>query len=625
MRCFGSGFNTLVLGILVLAAFETGAVESVVRMKDGTELKGVVLSDDGIKVVVKVKVGTMTVNKNEIESVNTPGQDGTVQSDASQDGTAATTAGEEDSSASGEQPGTYKSPFYEYQISKPTRGWIFKKSPPEPLTDVMLYNAKLEGELGVSVLPDENPDNELDEKHLGFFEKATEYKLKEKYTDVKKISSETGTIRGVKSYKVVYNGVSKWDKRSVVFNNLMFKARKRCYSIMTAAPTENFFNAQPEFEAIIKSFDFLEPKEIDDSTYSNFAFLYSVAVPAGWKLEKKPESTSFTAPDGYAEFVIAAKPCYAKDSLVKLADDLETSLRNNLKNYMRVSNQPMNMFGTVVQELRYTDDGPAGPRENKQVILLSDIKLYYVQSRMLSSAAEKYRDVVKSVFDSFAVQRDLTSKTTIDEGFAAIDAYDQGYQYMLKGQYDDAISAYLAAISRFPNFARAMNSIAICYFNRNDTEKGFSYTQKAFNMFPEHAVLRRNLGVAHAHVGVDKVNAGKTREGIHCFELALRFYPDMKGFERNLATAYNNYGVDQMNEGLYTAAAGSFTSALKYDPGNQNLRKNLGICYYNMAVDNANKRQFTQAVTNCERCLKVDSANGSARQLLNELKKITGQ
>ena len=624
MRYSFSSFTSLVLGILLLTAIEVRAAESIVRMKDGTELKGMVISDDGTKVVVKVKVGTMTVNKDEIASIETPGQGETAQNDGTQSGTV-TTTGEGDARASGEQPGVYKSPFYEYRISKPTRGWIFKKSPPEPLTDVMLYNAKLEGELGVSVLPDENPDEELDEKHLGFFEKAIEYELKEKYADVKKISSETGTIRGMKSYKVVYNGTSKWDRRSVVFNVLMFKARKRCYSIITAAPSENFFNVQPEFEAIIKSFDFLEPKEMEDNTYSNFAFLYSVVVPIGWKLEKKPEVTTFTAPDGQAEILIAAKPSYTKDSLVKLADTLETDLRNNLKNYMRMSNQPINMLGTVVQELKYTDDGPGGPRENRQVILLSDTKLYYIQSRVLSSAAEKYRDIIKNAFDSFAVQRDLTSKATIDEGFAAIDAYDQGYQYMLKGKYDDAISAYLTAISRFTNFASAMNSTSICYFSKNETEKGFSYAQKAFNMFPEHAILRRNLGAAHAHVGVDKVNAGKTKEGIHSFELALRFYPDMKGFERNLAIAYNNYGAEQMNEGLYTAAAGSLTVALKYDPGNQNLKKNLGICYYNMAVDNANKRQFTQAVTNCERCLKIDPSNGNARQLLNELKKITGQ
>ena len=332
--------------------------------------------------------------------------------------------------------------------------------------------------------------------------------------------------------------------------------------------------------------------------------------------------STFTAPDGRAEFVVTARSFFRKESLAKLAADREKELAASLRRFHRTSSRPVNMLSTVVQELKYRDETPGGARETREIVVLSDTRLYFAQARYLSSTAAVYWPVLRKTMRSFAVQRDLTSKATIEQGILAIELFDKGDKELIRKRSDEAIDFYLAAVSRFRNFAGALNNLGVSYNRKGDIRKFLDYAQKAYNLFPEHVTLRANLGSAYAFAGIEKTKRGRDTAAIRDFKKALKYNPEAKESEQNLAIAHFNEGVGRANEGLYAAAAGSIGRALKLDPGNQRYKTALSVAYYNLAVGYVSRRQFTQAISELNRSLRVNPKNGKAKVLLKHLKQL---
>lgn len=144
------------LPLILAFLFSVGgaqAAESTVHMKDGSKISGEIVAEDDKQVQVKVKFGTITLERKEIDKIESSG--GSTAAPAKKD-----------------RDETFRNGFLEYAVSRPGRAWIFVKSPPEPLADLVIYNARYEAEATVLVLPDETPHLELREENLTFFLRA---------------------------------------------------------------------------------------------------------------------------------------------------------------------------------------------------------------------------------------------------------------------------------------------------------------------------------------------------------------------------------------------------------------------------------------------------------------------
>ncbi len=592
------------LALIFALLFSVGgaqAAESTVHMKDGSKISGEIVAEDDNEIQVKVKFGTITLERKEIDKIESSG------------GSTAAPAKEG-------RDETFRNGFLEYAVSRPGRTWIFVKSPPEPLADLVIYNARYEAEVTVLVLPDETPHLELREENLEFFLRAIEHKLREKYRKIRKVSSEAGKFKGLAAYEATYDAVSKLNKRAYVFRYRVFKAKDRLYTIYNAVPTALFDRVEPELQSIADSFEFIEAKEFEGDLYSNFKFLYSVERPAEWSFSAAADGSSFVAPDGRADFVVTARAFYGKESLAKIALDREGELADSFDGFRKRSSKPVNLLSTVVQELKYTDRTADGTRETREIILLSNTRLYLVQARRLSSAAADHAAALRKAVGSFSVRRDLTSKATIEEGMRAIELFDKGDKEIIEKRHEAAIDFYKAAIGIFPNFAVALNNMGVCYERRREHEKFFAHIQRAFNLFPEHVTVRRNLGAAYAYMGIEKTKSGKYSAAIRDFNKALKYNPEARGFEKNLAIAHFNEGINRLNEGSCAAATGSISRALKLDPNNQQYKRALSIAYYNLAVGYANRRQYPKAIIELNKSVRADPSNGQAKNLLAQLR-----
>ncbi len=66
---------------------------------------------------------------------------------------------------------------------------------------------------------------------------------------------------------------------------------------------------------------------------------------------------------------------------------------------------------------------------------------------------------------------------------------------------DDALAAYKTAIEKRPNFAEAINNLAMCLCWLNRLEEGVEQFNAAIRLSPAEADLHNNLGTALTHLG----------------------------------------------------------------------------------------------------------------------------
>lgn len=79
--------------------------------------------------------------------------------------------------------------------------------------------------------------------------------------------------------------------------------------------------------------------------------------------------------------------------------------------------------------------------------------------------------------------------------------YNRGLEYKRKGDYDQAIKDFDAAIKLRPNFARAFNSRGVAYFDIGVDELAIRDFDAAIQMMPGDAGLRRNRAMVRFYRG----------------------------------------------------------------------------------------------------------------------------
>jgi predicted AlkP superfamily phosphohydrolase/phosphomutase len=142
------------------------------------------------------------------------------------------------------------------------------------------------------------------------------------------------------------------------------------------------------------------------------------------------------------------------------------------------------------------------------------------------------------------------------------DGYNNlGQRYQKEGKFEEAIIEYKKALTIRPQFASALNNIAICYGNLKQYDKAEENFKKALAFNPEDVFAMNNLAVMY-------LQTKRLDEARSYAEKAI-------GIEPKYANAHVTLGSVYATMGKFDMAEQEFNTVLKIDPGNRSAQSNL--------------------------------------------------
>jgi protein O-mannosyl-transferase len=153
-----------------------------------------------------------------------------------------------------------------------------------------------------------------------------------------------------------------------------------------------------------------------------------------------------------------------------------------------------------------------------------------------------------------------------------------------RGQIDEAIKHFQAALDILPRSELFHNNLGIALADRGKTEEAVKHFRAALD-------FDRNYVEAHCNLGATLLTAGRAEEAMTCFENALRIKP---GF----AEAHSNLGTALAMQGRKREAIGQLREAV-------NIKHDFANAHYNLAILLADQGQTEEAITHCRRALEL--------------------
>jgi Flp pilus assembly protein TadD len=176
--------------------------------------------------------------------------------------------------------------------------------------------------------------------------------------------------------------------------------------------------------------------------------------------------------------------------------------------------------------------------------------------------------------------------------------YALGSALYLKGQTDEAINQFRAAIRLKPDYAEARNDLGAALDKIGQTDEAIRQIQEAIRLKPDDAFPHFNFGAA-----LDK--KGQTDEAIFQYQEAIRLKPDD-------AEAHINLGADLGKKSQTDEAIRHLQEAIRLKPDDAGARINLGA-----ALDS--KGQTDEAIRQYQEAIRLKPDAGEARNNLGYL------
>jgi tetratricopeptide (TPR) repeat protein len=150
-----------------------------------------------------------------------------------------------------------------------------------------------------------------------------------------------------------------------------------------------------------------------------------------------------------------------------------------------------------------------------------------------------------------------------------------------EGLYEQAESAYRAAIAFAPDFAYAHASLAVALCAQERYAEADTACRVAIQLAPADAIGHRNLGYALAE-------QGKHEDAMTAYEQATRLAPDDPA-------GYTGLGEALRELGRYAEAEQACRKVISLDPGSATARSNLGDIMFEMHRDTEAAAAYEEA------------------------------
>ena len=198
---------------------------------------------------------------------------------------------------------------------------------------------------------------------------------------------------------------------------------------------------------------------------------------------------------------------------------------------------------------------------------------------------------------------DFTQAINLDPNNAAA-YWERGRAYRQMGDNDKAMADYIQAIRINPKHARAYNSRGTAYLDKRDYDRAIEDFTQAIRIDP-------NLDIAYNNRGIAYRNKNDYDRAIEDYTQAIRINP-------NYEDTYNNRGNAYRNKNDYDRAIADYTQAIRIDP-------NYAMAYRNRGLTYLDKNDYDRAIADYEASLRIDPNNATAKQRLEEARRLRGR
>ena len=166
-----------------------------------------------------------------------------------------------------------------------------------------------------------------------------------------------------------------------------------------------------------------------------------------------------------------------------------------------------------------------------------------------------------------------------------------GVVLLQKGEADQAIARFQAALEIRPGYAEAHNNLGSTLLQQGRVADAITHCEQALELRPNYADARVNLGNALCR-------AGRVAEGIAQYQRALELRPDF-------VEAYDNLGNALLQLGRTDEAIAQFENALRVKPGDAEAHYDLGNALLQ-------KGRAGEAIAEYQRALQLNPGHAGA-------------
>jgi tetratricopeptide (TPR) repeat protein len=159
----------------------------------------------------------------------------------------------------------------------------------------------------------------------------------------------------------------------------------------------------------------------------------------------------------------------------------------------------------------------------------------------------------------------LLSDTVAKSPDSFIDRNNLGNIFMQRGEIDEAITQYNAALTVNPDYFIAHSNLGAALFKKGLIDKAIGQYQIALRLMPTYAEAYNHLGIAYGKLGLLDMAIGQ-------FQTAVYLKPAYADAHYNLGKAYTE-------KGLLDEAIKQYESALKLEPDDPYLKSVLDKAY----------------------------------------------
>lgn len=210
----------------------------------------------------------------------------------------------------------------------------------------------------------------------------------------------------------------------------------------------------------------------------------------------------------------------------------------------------------------------------------------------------------------------------------------QGASYLLRGNYDKALTAFKSALQIMERsgdqyeIAACLNNLGITYKSKGNYSEALKSYARASSIF-EKIDHRRGAAVALSNIGVIHQYQGNYTKALDYYERARITYEKL-GNQKGLIMMLNNVGLIYNNQSEYIKALDYFERSLAIQE-ELNDQKGIGLSLNNIGLAHESLGDYKKALEYFERSLstreKVDDQKGIAGSLGNigSIYKILGR
>lgn len=595
------------------AALAGGRIPFAKVYLDGDRIvEGEVTAEDDTTITIKTELATAPLPKSEVVYI--------ARSQVSQ----------EDIDARKKARSTYTSLLLGYRMRK-ADGARWKLDPPAPLADLIIADDKDRSEITVSGNVDRNPDQAFDDATLERFAKAIEGYLKEKFLDVKRLSSSKTTLKDEPAFYVEFSMTRKGAERQEwkeAVTVLRHKGKELYLGV--AAPTAAFEKAKTSYKAALETFEFTDPNQKDEDRIFSGDFLFSIEKPSDWtwKTTSTPKGGTAEieaqAPRGEASVKLVARALPKDQTLDAWAKDRWDALKGEALEDPKIG-KPTSAnvcFRRAAQcSVEY---GKSGSRRLRTISLLKEQEQGYELLTDLPAVEKSpLAPVANEVLSRFRILNALLSEGALEKGLQAIDLFDEGDKKLHEGKFADAAGLYENAVEVFPRFASAWNNLGLARLRQGDADKAAHALQRAYELYPEERLVRSNLALSKLYEAQGLLKDKKVDEAARLVDSARSLAgPDAEDLRDDLASLLAGVGYGYAEKDMSEKAIGYLDKAIALKPKSlAELNKNAATICTNCAVVNYNKKMTGEASKWAKRALKYDPGNGKAKEVLDALAK----